>query len=60
MYDIVPCIHYLSGIGNGYVPVLFQNPVHRFPDYLNIPLHCPSQAQVITELVEILWLVSEE
>lgn len=56
MYDIVPCIHYLSGIGNGYVPVLFQNPVHRFPDYLNISLHCPSQTQVIAELVKYFGL----
>lgn len=58
MDDVVPCINYLSGIGYGYIPVLFENSVHGFPYNFNVTLYCPLPTDVLQMLLYVFNHIS--
>ena len=49
MYDVISCIYNLARIGNGYVLVGFQNPVHSFTYNFDISFYCTSKTQIAIE-----------
>lgn len=52
MDEVVACVNYASGRGNGNARTSLQDAIHRFADYRNLPLDRASETDILTKNLE--------